>query len=506
MNFFDNPVTKRVYKAFEPVSTTGYMIPLGSNNISDRLSDIYAEWELSSAFKRDICYRGVAGTSDNVWESILKMDHRPQMRIKHPDLFEKAKQVWRARWKTVFDGCGIDFNVSMTLDTSPTVPFGFYGFRNKRQVMMFNEFWKEWVFGFADKPVIWRVVSKHEFMELTLIWGGKIRTFIIPPLHLLVWQKVFFGQMSERMKAGRYHRVKYGQVFAHGGYHKMVSEFLSSSGFEWIIYGDDSVDIIDGVITNSDISGWDRRLPLMGEVYDLKREVLKKQVEELGLQQALDWTIDNTINSLLLLPNGDIIRKSWGNNSGSGQTTEDNCLAHDLIKEYISLIVHKKGSALTYDEYCSVYGEFDLIIKPSAFEQGVGAEKIVFLGAKCEIVEMEGFSYYIPSYKSDRIYSALTMEIKSHRPEDEIGKVYSLLFLSWNDVDLFDHLRKYLRFLIVQYHELDISKTITASGLPDFNTVVGFWCGLETSGSSFFESLGGLEDWLPIFLAGFKNS
>jgi len=75
-----------------------------------------------------------------------------------------------------------------------------------------------------------------------------------------------------------------------------------------------------------DVSGWDRGLPLLQTVYSLRNKFLPEEWESLSA-----WVAKHTIHSHMQHFDGFIFEKHVGNNSGSGNTTADNIIAHMFI-------------------------------------------------------------------------------------------------------------------------------------------------------------------------------
>jgi len=457
----------REYRELNPLYTTKFVIPLGSVKSKCYQTRLFASF---GKLERVVKFSGVKPVDANVWTSILKMDARPNTSI-DPLVFRRA--LARSWTKLCFALTQpLNFVPEFVLTTSASFPFTTMGFRTKESVFSDINFY-DILESPASHDCVWRVSPKEELKLLTEIDSNKIRTFIIPPLHLLWWQKVFFSNQDQFLKKGVFGDIRYGQVFAYGGFHRLMERHRG----RLVCYGD--------------VSGWDRLLSIMKNIYDLR----SKGIDTQSLEEIYSWTVTNTVNSILLLPNGDVVEKEWGNNSGSGTTTGDNCIGHQIINDYKRELL-PKGSDYISDVYgddflssvsgmdrgllldleTRVYSTFGLALKFLHVIDGpVGAQ---FLGATC----VQYDNCYLPSYDSDRIYASLVISNSRHGYDDEISKYYALMHLAWNDRPLFDEI---YRILISGVADTTCNgpmlEFIREHGLPTWEQVVyGFWMGSES--------------------------
>lgn len=471
----------RNYKHFSALGCLSYQIPLNDTLMDSTLCTL---WDLHGSLDREIQYAGVLPTEDNVWTSILKMDcGKFELKV-DPDKFRRSLDLTWGKLRIALEG-DICLFPDFVEDTSATFPFTVLGFKKKRDVLRHPTFWNEWVFKPFDKPCIWRVSPKYEFLHIMDdIFNGKIRTFIIPPLHLLYWQKVFCAEADHNLIKYQCGDIRYGISFAYGGFHRFVSRHGPNIFLRKFI--------------EADVSGWDRVLVLLEHVWKMRKRGLKNVHP--SLWKFYDWVEENTLNSILLLPNGDLIRKNWGNNSGSGTTTSDNCLAHQIIMDYLRIHLQDEDichvldlladlygddslasllTQLTDDElkqiWIHVYSLFGMTIKPSQFKVSTGPIGVGFLGAKCAMVD----EMFVPYYNSERIYSSLVSDIKAKSEDETLGKWYALLHLSWHDEELFER----ISYAIVNaIREIDgpYSDHLHEHGVPSRDRVINsYWLGVE---------------------------
>jgi hypothetical protein len=312
----------------------------------------------------------------------------------------------------------------------------------------------------------------------------KLRTFINPALNLLWHQKSYFGKQDAILKNAKTGNIRYGVVFQYGGMDAMISAH-NSGGFM----------PEDRTFFFSDVSGWDRRCALLRDVYDIRTRNFPRS-------KRLDWIIDNTVSSYLLLPNGDVVHKrEQGNNSGSGTTTGDNCIMHQMVVEYFRILLSRNGfdpnllccdlygddilgsypTCMVNDLYRRLYAQayddlgFDL--KLSATGESRGPVGSSFLGAKVVKVGKR----YLPSYPSKRLVSSLHQSVRGGvSVDEEFSKGFALMLLSWYDEIVFNTIRTKLVNLLATNIDGSFISMVRTNGVPTrSSTIYSFWLGAE---------------------------
>jgi len=125
----------------------------------------------------------------------------------------------------------------------------------------------------------------------------------------------------------------------------------------------------------------------------------------------------------------------------------------------------------------NMYKEFNLTVKESACHVQKGPIGMHFLGATCRSIG----DRFVPSYDSERIFSAFVTEIDKHGPDDEVSKAYALMHLAWYDEELFENIRSFITTVLAdkEIHGPFIDGLRT-TGVPRRQKVVyGFWLGVE---------------------------
>jgi len=180
----------------------------------------------------------------------------------------------------------------------------------------------------------------------------------------------------------------------------------------------------------ADVSGWDRRFPLMKEVYELR----KRWYEVSGPMSDIELQLHNYISRNMEHPyvslnNGDIYQRHCGNISGSGKTSSDNTIGHMIIEMYalITLYYNKHGLIPDYDlilkeTRVSLYGDDDL----SSYNYLLFANNV---------------DEFINTYRD--IYKTFGLEIKDKAFRYNFGTVNGLEFLGAT----FSYSSKYSRFV-----------------------------------------------------------
>lgn len=210
---------------------------------------------------------------------------------------------------------------------------------------------------------LWQVFGKKEYLPVAELLDDKLRTVYCGETPFVFWQKHMFDASDEALKSqNENYRAcwsRYGHVKQYGGtnrlaraHNKFKNLFPNKSDEFFIHY-------------TADISGWDRLLPILTDVYDMRKRLY-------GTMDTFEEFVFNYIKEgvcfpYCVLPDGTIIQKEIGNVSGSGKTTTDNTIAHIMIEFYhfIRLFVRKYGIMPKYYDILfavlnSLYGDDSL--------------------------------------------------------------------------------------------------------------------------------------------------
>jgi hypothetical protein len=180
---------------------------------------------------------------------------------------------------------------------------------------------------------IWKVPPKKEYLPHSELEEGKLRTFFIPDFPFLLHQKLVWEEQNARLLYNHDKCwSKFGYSKQYGGFDRLMKS-LQKKSLRWTV----------------DVSGWDRVLPLLPEVYKIRRHFLNFGDSN---NQYLNWIERNTCYPFISLEDGSIYQRMCGNGSGSNNTSEDNTIAHIIIMFYllISLYFHFFNVFPTYEE------------------------------------------------------------------------------------------------------------------------------------------------------------
>jgi hypothetical protein len=427
----------------------------------------------------------VYGTLDNVRISIAKMDREPVRLYEQDPYFEPAVDY-------VYDMLNPAFRQTRILTTEevlPTIemgasagqPYGYYGIRTKRDFYSCPEC-VEHLFDphiFQSRPV-WKIVPKREWLEASEIMSGKVRTFIVPPVPVVHWGKIIYGHQSELLKM--YEWSAYGFNPYQGGTDLLAQTLLRNNLF--LMY---------------DVKGWDRLLPILEMVYELRNDYIPDKYIE-----AYTWLTECMVRSFLLMPDGIIFFKGWGNNSGSPNTTTDNIIAHMFIFALFLFRLYKGDMSRIVKAVCRLFGDDNVSSLPEV-DEGVDVEAVlvetfalfgltldpILVTRNIEDLEFLGFSFkremgrFIPKYKVSRLAASFVYDIdKGVTVTTTIQKAWSLTVMSaGSGREVYQTFATALMFYY-QMCEGRQDTTIRAyleMGVPTYEEVMSFYLGLESS-------------------------
>jgi len=251
------------------------------------------------------------------------------------------------------------------------------------------------------------IFPKIEFLPCSDLMVEKLRSIFNAEVTLTMKQKHLYDAQDDALKESADDFLKqwsrYGYTKQFGGIHYLASAHLTLKG--------------DNILHKmADVSGWDRRFPLMKEVYELR----KRWYEVNGPMSEIELQLHNYISRnmehpYVSLTNGDIYQRHCGNISGSGKTSSDNTIGHMIIEMYalITLYYNKHGVIPDYDlllkeTRISLYGDDDL----SSYNYLLFADSV---------------DEFINTYRD--IYKTFGLEIKDKAFRYNIGTVNGLEFL-----------------------------------------------------------------------------
>jgi len=387
---------------------------------------------------------------DNVEFSISTFENKP------PSDFSDQFHVWASEYLQALyspiccDSVSTSEEVVSYIDLSrsPGYPANLYGFANKRQLIVDKDFhkWLESDQHLQYQP-IWCVHPKEEFKLLTDLINLKIRLFTIPSYDLLYEQLRFGKKISEKLKMFKW--SAYGFNPYSGGANRLAQHLLKKR-----------------VRLFYDVSGWDKYLPLMGDVFNFIR--FNSDIPD-HLKKNFEWMAYNTANYVFKTPSGHVFNKSYGNPSGSGTTTRDNILAHVLIlASALCECYHIKfGKFPTFnlvslqviylfgdDSIISLDEDFDHIISDGYMQRHFAKYglklKFLFGGLDYPVEQMQflGFNFklidgnYYPQYDMKKLCtSVIYRNGRNDSREAFTSRIFIIMLMSFPDNDIHRMLR-----------------------------------------------------------------
>jgi hypothetical protein len=201
----------------------------------------------------------------------------------------------------------------------------------------------------------------------------------------------------------------------------------------------------------ADVSGWDRKLPLLAEVYRIRKELYGEMSQY--ERELFDYILEGIVSPYCSLPDGTVIRRKSGNVSGSGKTTTDNTIAHIIIHFYLFITLYEDlhGCFPSYaqivdfivdslygdDSFTSlflsdwtpdgcldpleyfftklfaVYAEFGLEIKRKQFNYRFGdIDGLEFLGATFTKVPT---GHYMPQPRYGKLFTTISQNLEGNK-------------------------------------------------------------------------------------------
>lgn len=435
----------------------------------------------------EILYDGTNSSKKNVWKSLEKMFKKPVLNL--------DKVAWKRAIELTYRQLRVALEVGtqrvpkITPDSTAGLWWKHFGFKTKAEVVASPTFWKsyeECVRGVRPFPP-YAVSGKREPMHKIDLADNKIRTFLIESLELLIENKFLYGEQDDMLKALQPGYVRYGISFHEGGFDRLIRD---SYRHFWLMF---------------DVSGWDRQLAILDDVMDLR---------ERGLRASLGEAYDNEfharvrrarnayVNHCILLPNGDVVEFDWGQVSGSALTTSNNCIAHNIIVNYLMIracptatddeIVSQGGNVYgddllgSFDEkflrmrdenfVTEVYKEVGLTIKKGSLQSSSSPEGLSFLGGTCAVIKIDSKKYFVPVYRKERVMSGLQISMEPLGPDDELMKAFSILELGW--YDCYDQISGYIRYLLHEIPDSPVKRGFLRTGIPSRDQLAAAWAGL----------------------------
>jgi hypothetical protein len=361
------------------------------------------------------------------------------------------------------------------LSSSAGLPYSKQGLKTKAEVIKDHaELLIDRAFDLSEIPID-TYNDKQEFLTEEELSRNKVRGVFSTSLHHLLRERLVYGAQNRAILEGHENRwIQYGMVKQYGGFDRCIKPI------EQFQYKDEG-----------DVSGWDRVAPL-SFVYIIRNRLLSELSGPLA--KIRDYVSFHNVVTHVLLPNGKVVRRKTGANSGRSNTTTDNSILHLLIVVYIfvrrSFHLGKSITIVTIMTYAvyriysddklgsvdlefwefsgpeefmdfaiDTYGLFGMTIKKSAtfYTFCFKGERIdprhSFLGSY--VTYHTGYGMYLPLPRLDKICSSLVyLDQKQLDPPEFFAKIVSLAELSVVNSFVFGVIFKFINWYYLQNCDL----------------------------------------------------
>lgn len=473
-------------------------IPIERNNRTRYDDPLFAAASQGVQALKDYAgpYYRVIGSRKSVDMSIRKMD-KPKCEAYKVDPFWNTAKALMADMYADLQGAlpltTEEVLGGMDMDKSNGVPWGPMGFKKKSHFFSSAYCRAHLMRAYEQEfKVVWKATPKTEWYHVDDLDANKVRTFIIPPTEMVYWGKFAYGRQNELLKGLGW--SAYGFNPYSGGVDRLAREMLRHK-----------------IYISYDVRGWDRQLPILPEVYEFRNT--KGQLPK-GLE---DWLTSNLCCTVVLLPDGTLVLKYIGNNSGSPNTTSDNILAHTMILFYVLLHLYSGDLDAVWDVVANLFGDDNCMGVPDpgvSFQEIEGVFRSCYLDFGLELDpfiisstlgdhEFLGFKFkyfpdldrWLPEYNIGRLVASFCYTIEGGMtPAKCVSKAWTLtLMASVHGGEVFrlmcQTLNEYCNTL---YDDDDpVVRTYVALGAPSRQDCFDFLLGQE-----------GPYDWQAICIGG----
>jgi len=445
-----------------------YEMPKGfaSKYVSTHNSELLEKWADDMVITKS--------TFETLDISVRKMDNFPLYDFTDDSEYLKACTILKDRY---LEGllCPILTLDETIVSIDRTKACGFIenqcGYRSKGDWIDAGYISEMWHDDVLKEIPLWKVAGKIESENrVTYLEDHKQRTFIIEPIGLYFHHKRIYGAQSIAMRGCFW--SAYGFNPYEGGVNKLANRLMKHRRF-WMW----------------DAVRWDRKAAWMRAVYTLKNMCLPED-------KFKEWVTEHNVNSHLVLPNGDLIYKTWGNNSGSGSTTVDNILGMSLIIIHALLRLSKGDPNIVDLVEAACFGddvvgsdsincsdeEFEKVFRETFNMYGHELDPFI-VTRDIERLEFLGFRFknlggwYGPLYNLGTLAKSFLYSVEKISRDGEISKMLSLLMMSaGHGLEIYTVFRDALNEVITK-SETDLAKRLARFGVPTHDEALEFYRG-----------------------------
>lgn len=355
-------------------------------------------------------------------------------------------------------------SLKMDFSTAPGYPLNQY-FEKKNLV---PEEWIQQSLYSNYGEFYWNLAMKRERLPLEKIRAGKMRSFMMPSMTMLMYMKIFFQDFNEALKLIPW--LAYGMNWHRKGFHRAMAPFDKFYHKAWW-----------------DVSKWDKRYPLKYYNYKMRERFLEMNRAEADLF----WKIAaDEIIPTVLMPTGEVYNTLAGQCSGSDGTTTDNCVGHLMIIFYdigkgfkeihgefptLPVIMDNCAYKIYGDDVCNAYSRFFKFLGDkqrkatiyASFGMALDIDDPLKYGS---LTTMEGLQFlgftvkewhgtYVPYYSYDNVRDSTVLTLETETPKQQVIRFCALLEL----LTFTEHYEEYKLFIFQYCDQYDLERPFILS-------------------------------------------
>ena len=397
-------------------------------------------------------------------------------------------------------------DVQVELQKSAGVPYKYLG-ATKGMFLSIDpqpvyHMWEMAGVGSQQDPPVWQIFVKEEPVKREKLEKGDFRVITSPPVDLFYLGAMLCQDFNSRMTAHWFDLPsKVGFSKFYGGSQALFDSLRLDEEHEW-----EAVDFVrfdSGILATV----FDHIKVFRWDCYHPEHQTPQNR-------NRLDFLYESIVNTVMMLPDGEVVQKDHGQPSGSPNTTYDNTLIHFWCLAYAwARLVDEDLTHFTKGARFALYGDDELvciakrIIPQYGWERRSQALREVGLNSpplKCkrsaEITDMDflgGFFRKLRGYdigdllvqtpnRAKLVCSAL-YPVEKQTADQQFSRLLALRVEAYFD----DELRSWLDRLLAHYQRLGVklvplpdSEIALSIGLLTDQEILSLWLGLQSGTST----------------------
>ena len=285
------------------------------------------------------------------------------------------------------------------------------------------------------QPLIRALTKEDELLPKAKLLEKGPRIFYNVPLDQILKQKFYFGDQNKSLRIDRSGHNIGSCIGWNRWYGGVDSLMVKHAQYKYHIFGD--------------TLSQDLRFPLQPLIY-----VLRERFNTLRVPTEV---VNNIVEPLLLLPNGQVVQKKNINISGSNNTTEDNTLGYFILISQVFFEVFGRTFSREFNTcQISIYGDDWLVstdyqeltckkywiavweavgLQLKFWEAVSNLEAVEFLGCFPKLITKYGEQFWVATPRMDKILSSLAVARDDLTEEERCNRHFSLVaLLAFTDV------------------------------------------------------------------------